>query len=741
MKLSVERVKNHIESELRKLGKYSEEAISFNAQLHGAFASAVAARLNVQPHEVYEQYPLTVLATGAANISEPRNILSQFAGPNAESADLHSLAKAKDRLAKGDEPNTVRRETGWFKGADNKWRYEISDHEAELLVEGVNAGTAVTLRSILKHDRLFEAYPELKNIAVTAASNTDYYGSYDPLNDRFEIDNTRTAEQQLSTLLHEIQHAIQAREGFAMGGNMERSFTDDIKCALERLRAQKSIAAAEWELDNRQLIKDADRAKELANSALMYLSYKRLVDYAHHDRPSSVFRHIRNQLDWLHCERARDNPDFSRQASEIYRETYKIPRPHRMHERNVFLRELSLNTAHFLRKMIGESDFEMFENDQRQVASLIKAILRSSSKARASLSPLNNLHGEKKRAENLVESTRLKTPCEIYRSLAGEVEARNVQARQHLTDEERQQSYPKYTQDIDTSEIVVLHNDRQVDVASAFYQSPLNDWQHPNRGAIDVTAFPSMPAQISLFAHADMSTFLHESAHFFFETLTQIARTENAPEQIKKDVSIIAKWGGQKDLESYLSADFEERREVHERFARGFEAYIMEGKAPDDQIQCLFEFFRTWLKDTYQSLKSLRVNITDEVRSVMDRMISLDPEQSPVPFLEHDRLRSFKELQLVDLERRSTAAMASHLRLSSSVNSLESVEESISRIATKHSEQMRSLGIPSTEIRNSLSRVIRSAGADETTTARIDDLEHRLLSETHNVDARFDLGI
>lgn len=731
---SVSQVEAYVASQLRRLGTYSDDAVAVNAQLHGAFANAVSSRLNIQPHEVYELYPLSVVAAEEQPLSGTRNVLSQFAGPNAETADLHSLANAKDRLTKGDEPNIVRRETGWFKGADNKWRYEISDHQAELLVEGLQEGPPVLLESILKHDRLFEAYPDLKGITVKAVADSDYRGSYDPINDRFEINHTRTPDQQLSTLLHEIQHAIQAREGFAMGGNMERSFTQEVKDALGRLRAQKSIATAEWELHNDHLIAHANRATELANSALMYHSYKRLVDYAHHDRPSSVFRHIRNQLDWLHCERVRENPEFSREASEIYRETYNIPKPHKMRERNAFLRDLSLNTAHFLRKMIGESDFEMFENDQRQVSSLVKAMLGSSSKARANLSPLRSLQSEKKRAESLVESTQFKTPYEIYRSLAGEVEARNVQARQHFTDDERRDTYPKHTQDIDTSEVIVLHNNRQVDVPSAFYQSPSHDWQNERRGVIDLQEFPSEPARIALFARADMSTFLHESGHYFLEALTQIARSENAPEQIKDDLATIATWGGAKDLESYLSADLESRREVHERFARGFEAYIMEGNAPDERTKNIFEFFRSWLKDIYQSIKSLRVNLTEEVRSVMDRMISADPERSLAPLTDLERRGSFQERQLADLEQRCTAAIANHLQRVSPGSPMDFQDDSIGAIAVEYSRQMRSFGLSEQQLHSSLKKVIRGAAGNspawsDHSGVRLADLERRVLEE------------
>src|SRR5574343_1587210 len=57
-----------------------------------------------------------------------------FAGQNSASADKYNLASAQTRLDAGEDAETVRQDTGWFKGADGKWRYEISDKEASLKI-------------------------------------------------------------------------------------------------------------------------------------------------------------------------------------------------------------------------------------------------------------------------------------------------------------------------------------------------------------------------------------------------------------------------------------------------------------------------------------------------------------------------------------------------------------------------------------------------------------------------------
>jgi hypothetical protein len=74
---------------------------------------------------------------GTFDPADPR-ILFQFAGPQAQTADIHALATARDRIAAGANPEVVRRETGWFRGPDLKWRYEITDEDARInLADGL----------------------------------------------------------------------------------------------------------------------------------------------------------------------------------------------------------------------------------------------------------------------------------------------------------------------------------------------------------------------------------------------------------------------------------------------------------------------------------------------------------------------------------------------------------------------------------------------------------------------------
>ncbi len=137
-------------------------------------------------------------------------------------------------------------------------------------------------------------------------------------------------------------------------------------------------------------------------------------------------------------------------------------------------------------------------------------------------------------------------------------------------------------------------------------------------------SFNPETSTISLLEAADLSTFLHESGHFFLETLGSIAGDTNAPEQIKEDMGTALKWMEIDDLAAWEGMTLEEQREAHEKFARGFEAYLFEGKAPSVGLQGVFQRFRSWLVSIYRDLRNLNVELSDEIRSVFDRLLATD---------------------------------------------------------------------------------------------------------------------
>lgn len=117
-------------------------------------------------------------------------------------------------------------------------------------------------------------------------------------------------------------------------------------------------------------------------------------------------------------------------------------------------------------------------------------------------------------------------------------------------------------------------------------------------------------AVISLFERADASTFMHETAHFFFEELKAFAPTSEKSAQMLKTVN---DWLGS-DGASYTV-------EQTEQFARGFEQYLREGKAPSSYLKRVFDAFMNWMRNLYKTAKELNVKLNDEVRGVYGEIL------------------------------------------------------------------------------------------------------------------------
>ncbi|WP_298015324.1 hypothetical protein, partial [uncultured Aquabacterium sp.] len=128
---------------------------------------------------------------------------------------------------------------------------------------------------------------------------------------------------------------------------------------------------------------------------------------------------------------------------------------------------------------------------------------------------------------------------------------------------------------------------------------------------------------IALFKGADLSTFLHEAAHWFLETYATVAKDAAL---LQGDMQILLDWMGVQDLATWQAMTLEQKRVHHEQFARGFEKYLAEGRAPSFELGQMFARFRDWLVAVYRNLAGLNVELSDEVRAVMARMLATDDQ-------------------------------------------------------------------------------------------------------------------
>ena len=199
------------------------------------------------------------------NDESGNDIKYSMGGLKAETADKSALEKAMELEKDGTDSEKIRKETGWFKGYDGKWRFEIDNSELEFktdieknraaaielakmkvksaeLEEKIVNNTAtkaeeneyynldekmieyrkgVKLSDVINHPKLFEAYPQLKNVDVYYEISSVNRGVYSSNGNVIMLNPMHTIDEQKEAIIHEIQHAIQGIENFANGSNLE----------------------------------------------------------------------------------------------------------------------------------------------------------------------------------------------------------------------------------------------------------------------------------------------------------------------------------------------------------------------------------------------------------------------------------------------------------------------------------------------------------------------------------------
>ncbi len=120
-----------------------------------------------------------------------------------------------------------------------------------------------------------------------------------------------------------------------------------------------------------------------------------------------------------------------------------------------------------------------------------------------------------------------------------------------------------------------------------------------------------------------MSTLIHEMGHVYFLELERMISQGIADAAMIDDFQKLRKWVGAADGARLTDSQ-------HEQLARAWEAYLMEGNAPAQELEGAFARFRRWLLRIYRHVKFLNVELNDEVRSVFDRMLATEEEIAEV---------------------------------------------------------------------------------------------------------------
>lgn len=207
---------------------------------------------------------------------------------------ISNLTNAKYMESRGKDAKTIKLATGWERGADGKWRYETEDakvnREAQLFglndnkrypVAGfiekgrVDIDATVRLDKLVDDEALFDAYPGLREYYVTFEEmEPGTVGSHNYDDKVIRFNRRESIDKLTSTLNHEIQHAVQHIEGFALGSNVER-FADVRGAVLDSLNFMTN-----GDLLNGSAISDVQSLRDALNKKIPYTEMSVKEGYA-----------------------------------------------------------------------------------------------------------------------------------------------------------------------------------------------------------------------------------------------------------------------------------------------------------------------------------------------------------------------------------------------------------------------------------------------------------------------------
>jgi hypothetical protein len=375
------------------------------------------------------------------------SVVRMFLGPGAKTADKAALAEAEALHSSGASREDIIDKTGWFKGVDGNWRFEVPDNNSVFMQDNMpkppnrlelaeryfteNGVPATKLSTgqfpdldkaawahadriiasstptsafsdVLQHRGLFDNYDGVGDYRVAPELTAGVGGSFDRGSKRLTLYNDRLlgesnaamADRKRSTLLHEGQHTVQEIEDFARGGSPN----------------DPSLAAV---IDESKI---SDWRK----------TYKENADFAR-----DVDLYNSNQHNYaISASNRLYSDNYAPRLQELAKKFSELPRGQSEEKQSI---------RDAMTAIQKEYDIE-----RRQKFPIVQAVEEA------------NANWMAKKGLSLFEpQNNVLEPREAYRRLAGEVEARTTQKRMDMTADERKARYPWLDYDVPEDQQIV----------------------------------------------------------------------------------------------------------------------------------------------------------------------------------------------------------------------------------------------------------------------------------------------
>lgn len=584
---------------------------------------------------------------------------NQSAGERAMTANMEKLKEAKEMLAKDADMKTIYQKTGWHRGADGKWRFEIPDNLDDINLAELRDNEETTLGKIYDNPALYQAYPWLKNLLVTVEDmeknrrgyaygedkivlNEKYVG-YSPYNLQNEILSSLKSEAGVKETINAFQGIVQEEK--LLGKEEIRTIAENLPDSFFADREEVNFFA-----EDGSFILPDDEEKTYSLEEKETLLAGHLKEALEGMRPNEKIKEtliheiqhiIQNEEGFAGGgSPAKVNEQMKRQLQKYDEEI------ERLHPKG----------KEYVTAML-EYDIADFEHDTGEISDAAFADIKNKVKELEKQIP-----GEK--VKRLQEVKELQTDLEWqaedensgdyekYFRLHGEQEARvaSMKARLYTMGASQERIDNEVLNAIDNPIIVFGGRSYSMD------SDQRGLWQLKGQTAFKTTG----EKIISLFKAADQSTFMHEMAHIYLHDMLALAELPNAPKQLLDDVGTINQWATWDDTQfvkeykgTAMESEFKKLNEqmktavakgsveiegkemtleqmqrlwMQERFARGFENYLKSGEAPTEATRSIFRRFKRWLNEIYRAFSQIGGAPSKEVKAVMDRMIASEDE-------------------------------------------------------------------------------------------------------------------
>ena len=674
----------------------------------------------------------------------------QMAGSRAavELGLQSSMWNAMDMERDGATAQDIWNKTGWMRGKDGKWRFEIPDNLDK--IDFGDAKGAKNLPEIYDNKKLFEAYPALKLVLVKFVDDADAFngatvedGGYHTIFLNVKAMKERGTEATKKTLVHEIQHVIQSYEGFAMGGTPEQAkqMVGEMQTSAAKTYFEKNGALSYFDLAGEQEANETakragdwtERARWESEKAAHQKAFDELknADGVSEEMRAKLDEYVRlfekegksveetarfHELEAEFDALDETSPAWKayEAADEIYGDNLTEQKAPRMPDhRGTSI--ISFDGREVARVVLPEAYAQaaMYENHAQDFRTFRENVL--SDKAGKSyqyvgtgenvlkvtsddvkhiqqgehehpltdaqwddfLSHLDEIDeayptGGVSHARGKTVAVKIKTTSNNFGAVLEFADNGDVYVRTILPGTEKQVdalvkkreagvlSHPGHpgrnAEARDSQAVFPSHSLSLSSIQEKLGISKrenggnetLSQGGRVNKGLI--TPLSDGRRIITLLEDADESTFVHEMGHLFLMDLADLAQVD---EVSAKELALVDDWanwkqGAAKEYKNtpwarefntreknivaaeaagdFDTADRLKREWRQERFARAFELYLREGKAPARGLRSVFRKFKEYLRFVYTAFTGDGGRASEPVRRVMDRMIATEEE-------------------------------------------------------------------------------------------------------------------